>query len=66
MYAAADLPRVPASLREALERFLASDLAREAFGPAVVEHSGHFFATEDAAFARAVTDWERRRYFERI
>jgi glutamine synthetase len=66
MYAAADLPRVPASLREALERFLASDLAKEAFGPAVVEHYGHFFATEDAAFARAVTDWERRRYFERI
>jgi len=32
----------------------------------VVDHYGHFFRTEYAAFSSAVTDWERRRYFERI
>jgi glutamine synthetase len=32
----------------------------------VVEHYTHFFRTEQAAFNSAVTDWERKRYFERI
>jgi glutamine synthetase len=32
----------------------------------VVDHYAHFFRTEEAAFRVAVTDWERRRYFERI
>jgi len=32
----------------------------------VVEHYAHFYRTEQAAFTRAVTDWERRRYYERI
>jgi glutamine synthetase len=35
-------------------------------GDAVVEHYVHFFRTEQAAFDNAVTDWERKRYFERI
>jgi glutamine synthetase len=66
MYAAADLPQVPASLREATERFEQSAFAREAFGAEVVEHYTHFFRTEQQAFDGAVTDWERKRYFERI
>jgi glutamine synthetase len=66
MYAASHLPRAPAGLSEANDRFVASDFARRAFGDDVVEHYGHFFTTEQAAFALAVTDWERRRYFERI
>ena len=32
----------------------------------MVEHYVHAFRTEQAAFDAAVTDWERRRYFERI
>jgi glutamine synthetase len=32
----------------------------------VVEHYAHYFRTEQEAFDNAVTDWERRRYFERI
>ena len=32
----------------------------------VVEHYGHFYRTEAAAYDKAVTDWERARYFERI
>jgi glutamine synthetase len=66
VYAAEGLPVVPTSLAEATDRFAASDLARSAFGDEVVDHYGHFFTTEVAAHRRAVTDWERIRYFERI
>ncbi len=66
MYAAKDLPQVPQSLREAAELFAASPFAREAFGADVVEHYAQFFRSEVAAYERAVTDWERQRYFERI
>ncbi|MEO9223760.1 MAG: glutamine synthetase family protein [Acidimicrobiales bacterium] len=66
VYAAEDLPRVPRSLPEATERFRASSFARGTFGDDVVDHYAHFFATESAAYAAAVTDWERKRYFERI
>ena len=66
LYAARDLPRVPAGLEEATDRFAASELAARAFGADVVEHYTHFFRTEQAAFGLAVTDWERRRYFEQI
>jgi glutamine synthetase len=66
IYAAKNLPRVPYTLAEATDRFAASDFAQQAFGSDVVEHYTHFFRTEQAAFNAAVTDWERRRYFERI
>ena len=66
VYAAADLERVPSSLREATDAFASSAFAKQAFGADVVEHYAHFFRTEQAAFDAAVTDWERRRYFERI
>jgi glutamine synthetase len=66
IYAAKNLPRVPYTLAEATDRFAASEFARRAFGENVVEHYTHFFRTEQAAFNSAVTDWERRRYFERI
>ena len=66
IYAAAHLPRVPYSLREATELFANSAFARAAFGSAVVDHYTNFFRTEQQAFDRAVTDWERKRYFERI
>jgi glutamine synthetase len=66
MYAARDLPRVPTNLPEAIDRFAASAFAERAFGADAVEHYAHFFRSEQAAFARAVTDWERRKYFERI
>jgi len=66
LYAARELPRVPGSLRDALAGFEKSSFARAAFGPEVVEHYAHFFRTEWEAYERAVTDWERQRYFERI
>lgn len=65
-YAAADLPPLPRTLHEAARAFEASTFARRAFGDDVVDHYTHFFRTEVAQFDAAVTDWERRRYFERI
>ncbi len=66
MYAAKELPRVPGSLEEAARHFESSAFTKKAFGPDVVEHYAHFFRTEQEAYAKAVTDWERKRYFERI
>jgi glutamine synthetase len=66
IYAAKNLPRVPYTLAEATQQFIASPFAKRAFGEDVVEHYGHFYKTEAAAYDRAVTDWERQRYFERI
>ena len=66
VYQAAHLPHVPKTLHEALSLFEGSDFARRMFGAEVVEHYAHFFQVEQAAFDQAVTDWERRRYFERI
>ena len=66
VYQAADLPRVPATLRDALALFESSNFVRQAFGEDVQEHYAHFFHDEQASYDRAVTDWERWRYFERI
>jgi glutamine synthetase len=57
---------VPYTLAEATENFASSAFAKQAFGEDVVEHYLHFFRTEQHAYNFAVTDWERRRYFERI
>lgn len=66
VYQAQHLPRVPYTLGEATERFAQSEVARAALGPQVHEHYTHFFQTEWKAYIKAVTDWERKRYFERI
>jgi glutamine synthetase len=66
IYTAKSLPRVPYTLSQAVDAFEGSDFAKRAFGNEVVEHYTHFYRTEAAAYDRAVTDWERRRYFERI
>lgn len=66
IYAAQDLPRVPYSLEEANARFKSSEFAKEAFGSEVVEHYSHHFDSEVKAYQASVTDWERKRYFERI
>jgi glutamine synthetase len=66
VYAARNLPRVPYTLAEAVDRFANSSFVREALGEEVAAHYEHFYRSEQRAFERAVTDWERRRYFERI
>jgi glutamine synthetase len=66
MYAAKSLPEVPRTLRDANERFEKSAFARAAFGADVVDHYARFFRLEVEQYDKAVTDWERQRYFERI
>jgi glutamine synthetase len=61
-----DAPRVPSTLREAAALFAASTVAVDAFGQEVVAHYAHAARVELAAFDSAVTDWERRRGFERL
>jgi glutamine synthetase len=61
-----DLPTVPTTLREARDLFAGSAVAREAFGDDVVDHYVNAADVELAAFEGAVTDWERRRGFERL
>ena len=63
---AADLPRLPGSLGEAVALWEASEVAHEAFGADVVAHYAAAARAELDAFGRAVTDWERRRGFERL
>ena len=60
------LTRLPASLRDATDLFERSKLAKSVFGEAVVEFYVHHARLEQQAFSDAVTDWERRRYFEQI
>jgi glutamine synthetase len=64
-YGAKDLPRVPASLPEAVREMEASEMLRDAFGAGVIEHYAHFFRVEQEKLDRVVTSWERERYFER-
>jgi len=65
-YAAGNLPQVPSTLAEALALWESSELAAEAFGKDVVTHYATMARVELEAYGRAVTDWELRRYFERI
>ena len=60
------LARLPASLRDAVDLFDRSKLARAAFGDPVVDFYVHHARIEQQAFGDAVTDWEKLRYFERI
>jgi glutamine synthetase len=62
----ADAPRVPSTLRDAAELFAGSTVAVDAFGSDVVDHYANAARVELAAFDAAVTDWERRRGFERL
>ncbi|MEQ8841595.1 MAG: glutamine synthetase family protein [Acidimicrobiales bacterium] len=65
-YRDAIAPTVPSTLHAAHDRFVNSADARRLLGDEVVAHYGHHFAQEIAAADAAVTDWEMRRYFERI
>jgi glutamine synthetase len=62
----ADKAHVPATLRDAMELFDNSKIARAAFGDAVVDHYVNAARTEIAAYDKAITDWERVRGFERL
>jgi len=65
-YAAAERERVPSTMAEARALFAGSEVARAAFGDEVVAHYLNAADVELAASGAAVTDWERRRGFERL
>ena len=60
------LPTVPRTLRAARDAFASSELARRTLGEEVVDHYTNMADVELAAFESSVTDWERRRSFERM
>ena len=66
IYSAQHLPRVPYTLEHAVDLFSKSEFSRRVFGNDVVDHYSHFYRNEVESFHRWVTDWERKRYFERI
>ncbi len=65
-YLDATLPALPTTLREASSLLDRSAIARAALGENVTDFYVHTARLEADAFDAAVTDWERRRYFERI
>jgi glutamine synthetase len=60
-----DRPRLPVSLRDAVEAWEGSEVAAAAFGPEVVAHYATAGRLEWERFSLAVTDWELARGFER-
>ena len=65
-YEAKDLPRIPWNIVDAIELWRNSSIARECFGDEVHHHILNAAEQEWMAFNRHVSDWELRRYFERI
>jgi glutamine synthetase len=60
-----DAPRFPHSLREAIDALESGTLARAALGDEVVDHYLTYAKTEQRLYDGVVTDYERRRMFER-
>ena len=65
-YTDSSIARVPSTLPEAIALWEESDIARECFGDDVHHHVLTMATAEWQAFNRSVTDWELRRYWERI
>jgi len=64
-YEAAEAEPFPSSMYEALELWEGSDFAKRAFGDAVHAHYLNYGTYEQKDYNRVVTDYERRRMFER-
>ena len=65
-YDAPDIPRIPWNIVDAINLWERSDIARECFGDDVHHHILTMAKAEWEAFNHTVTDWELRRYWERI
>jgi glutamine synthetase len=65
-YKTTEAPGLPRSLHEAVEAFAASAVAREYFGDPFVDHYTAMRRWEVDQHNRAVSDWERARYFEQV
>ena len=65
-YEATDIERVPWNIADAIALWRDSAVAEECFGADVHQHVLNFAEQEWRAFNQTVTDWELKRYFERI
>jgi glutamine synthetase len=61
-----DSPRVPSTMNEALDLWEKSAWVKETFGDEVQAHYANMARVEISAYAKAVTDWELFRNFERF
>ena len=66
VYAAEGLPLLPRTLDQAVELLDRSEIARDFLGDAFVDHYVTMRRWEVEKHRRAVTAWERRRYFEQV
>jgi glutamine synthetase len=66
VYEAEGLQPLPRTLEQAIDLFEASAVAREYLGDAFVDHFAAMRRWEVEKHRRAVTVWERRRYFEQV
>jgi glutamine synthetase len=64
-YEAGQAEPFPSTLREAVDLWEHSEFARQAFGEHVWSHYLNYGRTEQRLFDQVVTDYERRRMFER-
>ncbi len=64
-YEAGEAEPFPSTLREAVDLWEGSDFAQATFGDAVWKHYLNYGRTEQRLFDEVVTDYERRRMFER-
>jgi glutamine synthetase len=64
-YAEAEAEPFPSTLREAVGLWVKSKFARKTFGDGVWRHYLNYGKTEQRLFDEVVTDYERRRMFER-
>src|SRR5919106_1330832 len=64
-YEEAEAEPFPSTLREAVDLWESSEFARRTFGEPVWKHYLNYGRTEQRLFDEVVTDYERRRMFER-
>ena len=64
-YEAAEAEPFPSTLREAVDNWERSELAKRVFGEEVWAHYLNYGRTEQRLFDQVVTDYERARMFER-
>jgi len=65
-YNNSSLQSCPDNIGKGLQLFEKSKFIGDVFGNNVKDHYNHFFSIEKSLYEKAVTDWEKNRYFERI
>lgn len=63
---AQDVRQVPTTLREAIDALDGSKVLRKLLSDDVVDHYLHTARIEQGEYDKRITDWELRRYFERV